>query len=151
MAIETEGSPIITSDVKNKIGSISIRHNKEEKCDVTLPWWQRRRRQGERKKQLVYISKTTTLHVHHAFLNISEPSLHVLRQEWSWWTNFLFFLLRYGRSGLNPRQFRHHLTNLISLICDNNLWNFNFYFIKTQRNSRAFLLVLVKMQQSHFN
>ena len=40
MAIETEGSPIITSDVKNKIGRISIRHNKEEKCDVTLPWWQ---------------------------------------------------------------------------------------------------------------
>ena len=35
----TEGSPIITSDVKNKIGRISIRHNKE-KCDVTLPWWQ---------------------------------------------------------------------------------------------------------------
>ena len=40
MAIETEGSPIITSDVKNKIGRISIRHNKEEKSDVTLPWWQ---------------------------------------------------------------------------------------------------------------
>ena len=40
MAIETEGSPIITSDVKNKIGRISLRHNKKEKCDVTLPWWQ---------------------------------------------------------------------------------------------------------------
>ena len=28
------------------------------------------------KKQLVKISKTTTLHVHHAFLYISLPSLH---------------------------------------------------------------------------
>ena len=28
------------------------------------------------KKQLVKVSKTTTLHVHHAFLYISLPSLH---------------------------------------------------------------------------
>ena len=29
-----------------------------------------------RKKQQVYISKTTILHVHHAFLYVSLPSLH---------------------------------------------------------------------------
>ena len=36
-----------------------------------------RRRQQERKKNAVgLISKTTTSHVHHAFLYISLPSLH---------------------------------------------------------------------------
>ena len=36
-----------------------------------------RRRQQERKKNAVgLISKTTTLHVQHAFLHISLPSLH---------------------------------------------------------------------------
>ena len=36
-----------------------------------------RRRQQERKKNAVgLISKTTTLHVHHAILYISLPSLH---------------------------------------------------------------------------
>ena len=34
------------------------------------------RRQRERQKQLVKISKTNTLHVHHAILYISLPSLH---------------------------------------------------------------------------
>ena len=29
--------------------------------------------------------------------------------------SFLLLLLRYGRSGLNPRQFRQHLTNLMKV------------------------------------
>ena len=33
------------------------------------------------KKAIVSISKTTTSHVHHAFLYISLPSLHTLRAE----------------------------------------------------------------------
>ena len=41
--------------------------------DLTNP---RRRRQRERQKTLGLMSKTTTLHVHHAFLYISVPSLH---------------------------------------------------------------------------
>ena len=36
----------------------------------------RRRRQRERQKTIGLIRKTTTLHVHHAFLYISLPSLH---------------------------------------------------------------------------
>ena len=41
--------------------------------DLTKP---RRRRQRERTKTIGLMSKTTTLHVHHAFLYISLPSLH---------------------------------------------------------------------------
>ena len=41
--------------------------------DLTKP---RRRRQRERQKTKGLMSKTTTLHVHHAFLYISLPSLH---------------------------------------------------------------------------
>ena len=41
--------------------------------DLTKP---RRGRQRERQKTMGLISKTTTLHVHHAFLYISLPSLH---------------------------------------------------------------------------
>ena len=41
--------------------------------DLTKP---RRRRQRERQKTIGLISKTTTLHVHHAFLYISLTSLH---------------------------------------------------------------------------
>ena len=41
--------------------------------DLTKP---RRRRQRERQKTIGLMSKTTTLHVHHAFLYISLPSLH---------------------------------------------------------------------------
>ena len=37
---------------------------------------QRRGRQQERQKTIGLISKTTTLHVHHAFLYISLPALH---------------------------------------------------------------------------
>ena len=38
---------------------------------------QRRQRQRQRpKKTIGFISKTTTSHVHHTFLNISFPSLH---------------------------------------------------------------------------
>ena len=35
-----------------------------------------RRRQREHQKTIGLMSKTTTLHVHHAFLNVSLPSLH---------------------------------------------------------------------------
>ena len=41
--------------------------------DLTKLW---RRLQRERQKALNSMSKTTTLHVHHAFLYISLPSLH---------------------------------------------------------------------------
>ena len=41
--------------------------------DLTKP---RRRRQREREKTVGSVSNTTTLHVHHAFLYISLPSLH---------------------------------------------------------------------------
>ena len=37
---------------------------------------QRRRRQRERQKTIGLMSRTTTLHVHHAFLYISLPSMH---------------------------------------------------------------------------
>ena len=42
-------------------------------CNISELKQRRRRRQRERqkKKQLVYIDKTTALHVHHAFLYIS--------------------------------------------------------------------------------
>ena len=36
----------------------------------------RRRQQRQRQKAIVLVSKTTTLHVHHAFLCIPLPSLH---------------------------------------------------------------------------
>ena len=61
---------------------------REENCDVTLPWWQNFRittigssskatatATRTAKKQSVYIRKTTTLHVHYAILDISQPSL----------------------------------------------------------------------------
>ena len=38
--------------------------------------FQRRGRQRERKKTIVFISKTITLHVHHAYQYISLPFLH---------------------------------------------------------------------------
>ena len=44
-----------------------------ENRDLTKP---RRRRQQERQKTIGLMSKTTTLHVHHAYLYISLPSLH---------------------------------------------------------------------------
>ena len=42
--------------------------------DFTKP--RRRRRQRERQKTIGLMSRTTTLHVHHAFLYISLPSMH---------------------------------------------------------------------------
>ena len=47
--------------------------------DLTKP---RRRRQRERQKTMGLISKTTTLHVHHAFLYTSLPSLHDYDVKW---------------------------------------------------------------------
>ena len=47
----------------------------------------RPRRQGERQKAISLMSKTTTLHVHHAFLYISLPSLHNYDVKWP---NFKF-------------------------------------------------------------
>ena len=45
----------------------------QENRDLTKP---RRRRQRERQKTIGLMSKTTTLHVYHAFLYISLPLLH---------------------------------------------------------------------------
>ena len=49
--------------------SVSCRVNRDSKI-------QRRGRQRERKKTIGFISKTTTLHVHHAFLYIFCPFLY---------------------------------------------------------------------------
>ena len=38
--------------------------------------WRRRRRQRQRQKAIDLVSKTTTLHVHYAFLCISLPPMH---------------------------------------------------------------------------
>ena len=53
--------------------------------DVTKP---RRWRQLERQKTIGLMSKTTTLHVQHAFLYIFLPSLHNYDVKWP---NFKFF------------------------------------------------------------
>ena len=42
---------------------------------------QRRGRQRERQKTVAFISKTTTLHVHHAFLYISLPFFARVRRK----------------------------------------------------------------------
>ena len=42
---------------------------------------QRRGRQRERQKTIFFISKTTTLHLHHAFLYISLPVFARLRRD----------------------------------------------------------------------
>ena len=47
------------------------------------------------------------------FFNMCEPSLHDCVRNGE--GEHFFFLLRYGRSGLNPRQFRQHLTNLMKV------------------------------------
>ena len=52
--------------------------------DLTKP---RRRRQRERQNTIILMSKTTTLHVHHAFLYISLPSLRNYDVKWP---NFKF-------------------------------------------------------------
>ena len=52
--------------------------------ELTKP---RRRRQRERQTLIGLMSKTTTLHVHHAFLYISLPSLHNYDVKWP---NFKF-------------------------------------------------------------
>ena len=61
------------------------------------------RRRGQRQSQKVIglVSKTTPLHVHHAFLYISLPSLHDYDVKWP---NFKFFL-RTGTS-LRSKLFR---------------------------------------------
>ena len=52
---------------------------------------QRRRRQRERQKTIGFISKTTTLHVHRAFLHISLPVLHDCDVKMP---NFAFYRVR---------------------------------------------------------
>ena len=60
---------------------------REEKCDVTLPWQQNfwmttigsfcnGDDEQQKNKQQVQIGKKSTLHVHHAFLYISQPLSH---------------------------------------------------------------------------
>ena len=76
------------------------------------------------KKQSVYISKTTTLQVHHPFLYISQPSLQVCDLKLPNFTgrfmelvnkarkfSFPFSQLRSGPFGFNPRQFRQDVSN----------------------------------------
>ena len=48
-------------------------HLSSSNRDFTKP---RRQRQLERQKTIGLMSRTTTLHVHHAFLYISLPSMH---------------------------------------------------------------------------
>ena len=45
---------------------------------------------GTAKKQQVYISKTTTLRVHHAFLWISQPLLHDCNMKLPNFTHLLY-------------------------------------------------------------
>ena len=52
---------------------------KKNSRDLTKP---RRRRQRERQKTIGLMSKTTNLHVHHAFLYISLPCLHNHGVKW---------------------------------------------------------------------
>ena len=49
---------------------------------LTKPRRRRRRRQRKPQKPIGLMSKTTTLHVHHAFLYISLPSLHDYDVKW---------------------------------------------------------------------
>ena len=61
------------------------------------------------KSQSVYISKTTTLPIHHTFLYISQPSLQVCDMKLPNLTRPL-----YGVGdpfGFNPRQFYRDFTN----------------------------------------
>ena len=65
--------------------------------------------------------KTTTLHVHHAFLNISLPSLHNydVKLTGTQDNDFLFLFVNLGAVLYNstPEENRKHLTNKKS--CNN--------------------------------
>ena len=61
------------------LSSISHPFSKSSSRDLTKP---RRRRQRDRQKAIGLISKTTNLHVHHAFLYISLPFLHNHGVKW---------------------------------------------------------------------
>ena len=76
---------------------------------------------GDGKKAIGLLSKTTALHVHHAFLYISLPSLRdydVKMPNFSFYggrkqalTNFSsLFKLEYGPQGNQLREIRLHLT-----------------------------------------
>ena len=58
------------------------------------------------KRQWVYISKTRTLHVHHAFLYVSHPSLHDCDVKLPNFTHPLYNIAEH-----NARNFRQHLAN----------------------------------------
>ena len=74
--------------------------------DLTKP---RRRRQLERQKTIGVMSKTKTLHVHHAFLYVSLPSLHNYDVKWP---NFKFTCER-ERQG---DKFYHLCVNLSAFL-----------------------------------
>ena len=59
------------------------------------------------KKQQVYISKTTTLHVHRAFLWISQPSLHDCDMKLP---NFTHLLYRVGEHDTTQHNTTQHNT-----------------------------------------
>ena len=84
-AINDMPPPKIKQGVQRILGMV----NRKEKCDVTLPWqhnfWITTMRsltndagdvEENWKKRKVYIRKTTTVHVRHAFLYAFQPPLH---------------------------------------------------------------------------
>ena len=59
----------------------AVKRFKQESIGTLSFKIQRRERQQERQKTVGFISKTTTLHVYHAFLCISLPVFARLRRE----------------------------------------------------------------------
>ena len=90
------------------IGDEKTRRCREAIRDLTKP---RRRRQRERQKTTGLMSKTTTLHAHHAYLYTSLPSLHNYDVKWP---NFKFTWER-ERQGDKFYHLRPNLSALPSL------------------------------------
>ena len=95
----------------------------------------------QRQKAISLDSKTTTLHVHHAFLCISLPSLHDYDVKWP---NFNFFFLARERQGdkfyhlcLNSAWPPLLSSNIISLLFGNWEWDFEICWILTLPISRS--------------
>ena len=112
----------VQNRIKGHVCNVSyIYYNREETCNVVLPLQQNfwitttgsqvlQRQRKTAKKQQVQIGKRATLHVHHAFLYISQPLLHDcarfmelvrITQKLS----FSFSKVRYGPFGFNPENF----------------------------------------------
>ena len=100
----SESKPVKTS------GSLSNSNEKDKKA-MCLDW----------KKA------TTTLHVHHAFLYISLPSLHIydVKLTGTQDNNFLFLFVNLGAVLYNstPEENRKHLTNKKSCNNGDEVWS----------------------------